>query len=586
MSYSYDLARLARSGAPTVEHLLELKDIVFYGGVAPKMVFVKRFHFSADSGGGTFYWDSSKLKTAHNGGTIIDPNKLDQLSVWPGTWFIPADTGSGCWIRVVNGPLTAHMFGAFGNGISDDAPAIQGAADAIQAVGRGELYFAAGGYKLGAKISICECHIFLRGAGVDSTNLVWTNADGGILFTDNTGVSAEARSTFNISDMTLSTTHTGGGTALSFNYSVPDQVVPFGDSSTVKIHNVDIRGLDFYGSNLGYWTKGVELQDTGGVYIAGLRILGKASTAGTRGIVISSVTGSVVRFMLNGIQINFTEYAVQFIGSVGRTIEGIYLTNFEFVACDYGIFVGGGIVHALEVCNGHIDAKTNGIYQNDPNARGSSAFKICNNYLALGNKWDGTYSDGNVISLDGVTIASIVGNYILGDPTFSVAQNGILLDSCNYGSITANQFNYLTSGIVLGDNGVYGPCLGCRADGSNTFHNTTLESYQSGVNSALASGIVNASNASYDSDVGFQLRTGSTIVAIDSSGFGQITYPKPFLIDTISAILSNNDSIVLSEGQTLNPVTASCTPTTLVFAVKPNPGAEIFINVSYIAVGY
>jgi hypothetical protein len=585
MSHSYDLARLARSGTPTVESISELATVVFYNGTPPKTVFVKFFRFPEDGGGGEFYWDPSKSKTAHNGGTIIDPSKLDQISVWPGTWFTPVGAGVGCWVRLVSGVLNVRMFGALGNGSTDDAPAIQGAAVAIGAVGRGELYFPAGDYRLGSKVYIAECDIFLRGAGVDCTNLVWTNLNGGIVFTDTTGVSAEDRSTFSISDLTLSTTRAYGGTALAFNYSAINPVVPFGDASTVKIRNVDIRGFDFYGTTNDHWTQGVSLKDTGGVYIADLRILGKSNTPNTRGIVISAVNSSVVRFMLNGIQINFTERAIEIVGSIGKTIEGIYLSNFELVACNDGILVRGGIVHALEVCNGHIDAKVNAISQSDSNSRGSSTFKITNNYLALGDKWDGVGSDGNVVSLDGVSFASVVGNYILGHPSEGVLQNGVLLRSCNYNSISGNQFNHLVSGIVLENNGADGHCVGCRSDGSNTFVNTSLEVFQTGVGSALARGIVNPSYAIYDTDLSFQVRTGSTVVTLNSSGVGTITYPLPFLRDTITVVLANNDSAVLSSGESLNPRIASCSATTLTFDVRPNPGA-IGVNVSYVAFGY
>lgn len=113
MSFSYELARLARGATPVVDSLKDLANITFYSGVPPKSIVVNSFHVGDKSGGGEFYWDAGKSKTLHNGGTVIDPLKLTQLSAWPGTWFTASASGVGCWVRKTDANVAySSWFGA------------------------------------------------------------------------------------------------------------------------------------------------------------------------------------------------------------------------------------------------------------------------------------------------------------------------------------------------------------------------------------------------------------------------------------------------------------------------------------------
>lgn len=69
---------------------------------------VSGYYAQGDGGGGRFYWDASSTAT-DNGGTVLAPDVTD---------------GTGRWIRIVNGDLTAFMFGS-GLGQADDTVAIQ-----------------------------------------------------------------------------------------------------------------------------------------------------------------------------------------------------------------------------------------------------------------------------------------------------------------------------------------------------------------------------------------------------------------------------------------------------------------------------
>lgn len=82
-------------------------------------------------GGGHFVWDSTKLRTKHNGVTIISPtvqwdNTPDTLSDYHAGTLEIEPSGAGCWVRQYE-ILNVHMAGAVGDGVVDDTTAIQAA---------------------------------------------------------------------------------------------------------------------------------------------------------------------------------------------------------------------------------------------------------------------------------------------------------------------------------------------------------------------------------------------------------------------------------------------------------------------------
>jgi hypothetical protein len=86
------------------------------------------FHTKGDGGGGVFYWDATKDKSEHNGGTIIDPSIAGLVANWEYTqnlYFSPAAIGQGCWVREYSGAVDVKWFGAKGDGVADDTNSIQ-----------------------------------------------------------------------------------------------------------------------------------------------------------------------------------------------------------------------------------------------------------------------------------------------------------------------------------------------------------------------------------------------------------------------------------------------------------------------------
>lgn len=109
----------AASSAESVFDLLTAEKVV--GN--PRLV--RGYHPGSTVGGGVFYWDSTRLKSLHNGGTIISPTVP-----WDGTFAGLSDFldgvgetspgGFGCWVRDYEHDIFVEWFGSVVNDPSKD----------------------------------------------------------------------------------------------------------------------------------------------------------------------------------------------------------------------------------------------------------------------------------------------------------------------------------------------------------------------------------------------------------------------------------------------------------------------------------
>lgn len=72
-------------------------------------------------GGGMFVWEASRPKSAHNGGTIVDPNRPFPAD-WSNdgqvaAWFEAGTAGQGCYVATGRSVFTPEMFGADPEGV-------------------------------------------------------------------------------------------------------------------------------------------------------------------------------------------------------------------------------------------------------------------------------------------------------------------------------------------------------------------------------------------------------------------------------------------------------------------------------------
>lgn len=116
------------------------------------------FYAGTTKGGGQFIYDPAKSKALHNGGTVLAP---EAILAWDGTQADLATllnwtgSGSGCWVRLLDGFVTPEMFGAVGDKIADDTTPINSAINAaVGVVKLTSLYKTSGRHELPSNITI------------------------------------------------------------------------------------------------------------------------------------------------------------------------------------------------------------------------------------------------------------------------------------------------------------------------------------------------------------------------------------------------------------------------------------------------
>lgn len=112
--------QINRSTIRTVE---TIADLMRLPTSTNKPVDVVSYHQGKGLGGGKYQYISTLSKSAHNGGTIIDP-VLAFPTDWDNqaqleAWFYPtAQTGYGCWSRIGDGGNNIQVFGALPDGVN------------------------------------------------------------------------------------------------------------------------------------------------------------------------------------------------------------------------------------------------------------------------------------------------------------------------------------------------------------------------------------------------------------------------------------------------------------------------------------
>lgn len=108
--------------------------------------FVTGYYAAYDGGGGAYRLDPSDGLSADNGGSII------------------VATDGGRWKLITSGTVSVKQFGAKGDGVNNDAPAVQLLIDALPAKG-GAVFFPPGNYSIGSTIALRNIPMDVYGDG-------------------------------------------------------------------------------------------------------------------------------------------------------------------------------------------------------------------------------------------------------------------------------------------------------------------------------------------------------------------------------------------------------------------------------------
>lgn len=130
-----DIQNVAENAFNAVS-LNSISDLATYSGTG--FVNIKSYHTDATGGGGLFFYNPIRLKSTHNGGSVIDdtaPFPADWTNtVLLNNWFNSSNTGVGVWERIFDGIVNVKDFGAKGVGSGIDHIQIQKALDCYPTV--------------------------------------------------------------------------------------------------------------------------------------------------------------------------------------------------------------------------------------------------------------------------------------------------------------------------------------------------------------------------------------------------------------------------------------------------------------------
>jgi hypothetical protein len=169
-----------------------------------------------DGAGGLFFYQASDVTTTNLG-----------------TVFKPAST-TGRWLRQYSGVLNTKWFGTVGDGVADDASAIQAAINLAGST-KDKVLIPAGNYGLGAALNLTN-GVTVSGTSRDSTKLLPLTSGRAVLS------AAGDRGNWEVSDLSISYTTATGGVASANTNDIAILITTDGGGNYP--HHFDIERID------------------------------------------------------------------------------------------------------------------------------------------------------------------------------------------------------------------------------------------------------------------------------------------------------------------------------------------------------
>jgi hypothetical protein len=306
--------------------------------------------------------------------------------------------------------------------------------------------------------------ITLTGAGADVTQLYWPA--GGGLTIDYVG----AQNSVHLRNLSLTTGSVGVGTAVLLNQTNGD--VGAADNALNELSGVTIRGADGYSQN-DYWDRAVEIKQICNVNLVGLVISGPGGAAysdkGIGVVLEGSTSNPAVVFNVTGATFDYLSKGIVY----GQQVQGLTVSQSNFVGDDYGIYVPANIsgLDQLTVVGSQFNCATAGIYVGSslsntlfsanlfivPNTGRGIHLQQAYLYSAVGNSFNIGTAQGKTYPI-AIEVGSTAGGGTITGNLFDSMVTAILLDRTSSGAnVQSNEYsNDLTTVNNLGTGNTVG----------------------------------------------------------------------------------------------------------------------------------
>jgi len=466
--------------------------------------------------------------------------------------------------------LSVKNFGAVGDGVANDAPAIQAACTASALTGRG-LRFPQGSYLLLSAITI-NGKIALHGESRSNTKLIWGAGSAGEGVTINLNGSAGISDMAEVRDLQFLSANTNATeTALrvigSASYSA-DRI-----TSRVVIRDVVIRGLNHPLTN--GWGNGIVLTNCSCALVDCLTFWGKVGAGepnydSVAAITYDNANGSVPHPTAFTITNSFICYAKT--GIYADDFEGGMIRGNQIIGVNFGVSVKGPLEFPhISILDNHLNV--------------SDACVIVdrmNEAIITGNLLYTTFKES--LSGTGISIINGASFFSIQNNTFenmktTIGMNGVLVNSGSSGLIANNLFRR-SNGFTSGNGAAIWLAAGASdvTVGLNKYTNTETPVIDSGTGNVVAGGGVNWAALSTGTTSQFD----SQALSLDTNGDGVITLPKPYKTTHKTAIACNGNPNFAAGNLAFSA--GSLTLTSFKVSVRPNPGA-IAVQVNWQSYG-
>jgi hypothetical protein len=336
-------------------------------------------------------------------------------------------------------PSTCPNIAAYGGSTTspDNSAALTAALNASAADGRcasfppGQFTFAS---KFKFVLPSDSASVTLIGAGADVSQLYWPAGDG--LTIDYVG----SENSVHVRNLSLTTGTTGVGSAIVLNQTAGN--IGTADNALSDLFDVTIRGADGY-NETDYWETAVEVNRVSNVNLVGLVVAGPGGAAySTRGVGVvlqGSAGDPSVVYNVTGATFNYVSKGIVY----GQQVEGLTVSQSNFVGDDYGIYAPSGLngLDQLTVLGSQFNCATGGIFVGS----------YLSNTLFSANLFI-VPNTGTGIRLEQAYLYSAVGNSFNIGSSAKGASYPIGIDvgsTVGGGTITGNLFDNMVTAIVL-----------------------------------------------------------------------------------------------------------------------------------------
>lgn len=322
-------------------------------------------------------------------------------------------------------------FGGNNSAGTNNDTALNSALAAASSVLDACVYFPPGQYNFGANVTYTFPNRFsavtIRGAGQETTQLIWAGGGGLTLNMDGTYTS------FHVQDMTIVSGTSGSGVGLTLLQQAGAQTAP-GNQAMSDVTRVAFRGSDGYAATK-YWNTDISMSGVSQINFIGDNFYGPSPAAGI-GVSLNGTAAAVATVE------NFTDCIFNQLSSgivYGTDVQGVSVSQSNFTGDVNGISVPGGEVNLdqLVFIGNQVEATSAGI----------SAASYVPDALISGNLFI-VPANALAVQLVPSGLFTIYGNSIHGLSTSNT--NGFVIGSSNFGGvITGNSIYNILTGIFL-----------------------------------------------------------------------------------------------------------------------------------------